>query len=515
MKTFSQTVRGRWIVPIGTAWISAAGLLDAAPTLPGPSQATVDAAIAAPLIRYNRNLPGGAHTDGAWHGGASVTLAVAAFTGNTLADARLLQQIRYTITGGNDISANGGYPAQHERHVTAMFAIAKQTPRIWDQLTAAEKTRIDLLMKAAFVASAFTTSDNNPYVKAGTAQYTLDGDGNVHRDWNPNYREGMIGGVLVGMVYFDGPAAADAILNSYNHAQFVGELAANGLTGAHQTFNWKAANPASSAPTGTMIENGVRNYRYYGNPLSNYLEIYNRLLSDTYGATVNCGLNDGAGINGAGRIVSGCETLPNKGVNGMLKEFDGMDGGGPRSSAIYAYDGFRPHQANQLTLIIGGYWPTGTAVASNAAARIKVGATDLWYKIERGYIDYAKGAPGWTFDLSYSANWGFAYNRGLWEEVLRPFHESGGEPTPPFAVGARIQTIRNTNVRAIGSLSGTLLGTQPTGALGRITSGPVPADGIQWWFVDYDDGVDGWSGQPTLATLRRPAPPRNLRLANP
>ena len=85
-----------------------------------------------------------------------------------------------------------------------MFAIAKQTPRIWDQLTTAEKTKVDLVMKAAFIASAFTTADNNPYILAGTQQYTLDADPNLDRNWNPNYREGMLGGVLVGMVYFGG-----------------------------------------------------------------------------------------------------------------------------------------------------------------------------------------------------------------------------------------------------------------------------------------------------------------------
>ena len=48
-------------------------------------------------------------------------------------------------------------------------------------------------MRGALVASAFTTADDNPYVKAGTQQCTLDGDSDVNRDWNPNYREGVIG----------------------------------------------------------------------------------------------------------------------------------------------------------------------------------------------------------------------------------------------------------------------------------------------------------------------------------
>lgn len=393
-----------------------------------PSQSAVNAAISCPLISYGSGFSGGAYTNGAWFGGASVVLAAASHAGNTTADARLLQQIRHSIVGTNAICANGAYPAQHERHATGMFAIARHTPRIWKQLTAAEISRIHLLMKASLVASAFTTSNNNPYVLAGTQQYSLDGDSNMNRDWNPNYREGMIGGMLVAMVYFGGPARTDAILNGYNHASFVSELLSAGLTNPYQIFNWKAANPASPAPTGSMIENAVRNYRYYGSGLSDYMGIYNSLSGDTFGKNVNAGLNGGAGIGGSGRIAGGAATLPNPGAAGMLKEFDSADGYGARSSLDYAYDGYRPHQTNQLVLVIGGYWPKGKAVAQPAVNRMKVGLTDLWYKMSKGYYNYSSGAARGYVDLAYmNDNRGFGYVRSLWEDVLLPYHDSAAE----------------------------------------------------------------------------------------
>ena len=251
--------------------------------LASPPQAAVDAAIAAPLIRYHRDLPGGAHTQGAFFGGASVTLAVAAYAGNASADARLLEQARYTLTGGNDISANGGYPAQHERHVTGMFALMRLTPRVWNQLTAAERQKVDLLVKASLVAGAFTTSDNNPYIASGQQERALDGDTNLSRDWNPNYREGMVGSVLVAAAYF-GPAQAQAVLAGYDHAAFVAELAAAGLANIHQTFNWRAANPSSIAPDAATIQAAARaGYRYYGLPITDVMGIYGRLLDHTYG----------------------------------------------------------------------------------------------------------------------------------------------------------------------------------------------------------------------------------------
>jgi hypothetical protein len=407
-------------------------------TLASPPQAAVDAAIATMLIRYDRDLPGGAHTQGAFFGGASITLAAAAYAGNASADARLLEQARYTLTGGNDITANGGYPAQHERHVTGMFVLMKATPRVWNQLTAAERHKADLLMQAALVASAFTTGDANPYIASGQAERTLDGDTNLSRDWNPNYREGMVGAMLVGAAYF-GTAQAQALLGSYDHAAFVAELAAAGLSNLHETFTWKAANPSSIAPDAATIQSTVRaaatgGYRYYGLPLTDVMGIYGRLLADTYGATVNAGLNGGAGIDGAGKIVSGADTLPNPGQPGMLKEFDSVDAGGPRSAANYAFDGYRPHLTNVLALVASGLWQKDSAVARDAATKLQVGNTDLWYKLDRGYVAYYKGENHGTMSTAGDGGeWGFAYNRPLWEQVLRPYLQAAPSAAPPAA----------------------------------------------------------------------------------
>jgi hypothetical protein len=72
-------------------------------------------------------------------------------------------------------------------------------------------------------------------------------------------------------------------------------------------------------------------------------------------------------------------------------------------------------------------------------------------------------------------------------------------PAAAFAINDRISTIRNTNVRATGTLSGTLLGVQITGSLGTIIEGPVVMDAITWWRVNYDSGADGWSGEDNFA----------------
>ena len=73
-----------------------------------------------------------------------------------------------------------------------------------------------------------------------------------------------------------------------------------------------------------------------------------------------------------------------------------------------------------------------------------------------------------------------------------------------FAVGERIETTRTTNVRSSGALSATLLGQQTQEATGVIVSGPVMMDNITWFQIDYDSGVDGWSGDDNFIKASSP-----------
>ncbi|WP_424315066.1 hypothetical protein [Haloferula sp.] len=463
-----------------------------AASLRSPSQAAVDAAIATNFISYDRDFSGGAHTNGALYGGASVTLAVASHAGNTSADARLLEQIRHTLTPGKEPTSNGGYPAQHERHVTGMFAIVRHTPRIWDQLSDSEQARIDLIMKATLIGCAFTTSDENPFIKAGNQQYTLDGDSNLSRNWNPNYREGMLGGVIVSTVYF-GPTATSAFLESYDHSDFVAELAAANLPNMLETFTWKENNPSSGAPSAAMIEQAVNNYRCYGDSIAEFLGIYFRLAQDTFSKAVIAGINGGNGIDGAGKIVSGAAELPNPGAIGMLKEFNGVDAKGARSSIRYAIDGSRPHMTNHLTLIVGGYWPAGTPLANQAVTLMDVGNTDLWYKAEKGYIGYAKGKSQGLIDYPTSgARFGFIYNRSLWEDVVKPYHGLGSGGPPEFPSGSRIATVAVADLRLDPSSQAALVGITALNQLASILAGPELVDDDEWWQVSFDNGNAGW-----------------------
>ena len=391
-----------------------------------PSQALVDIGNQAPLIRYNRHIPGGGHTDGGSTGGWQIIHSLAAWAGNTSADEKLLRQIAFNFEGENTITAKGGYPCQHERHMTGTYAILRHSPRFWKgKLTQQDRHKIDLIMKASLVASAYTTADAS-YAN-GAKPTAIDGDTNLNRAWNPNYREGMIGALLVATVYYGKVEDVYKILDNYNHTAFVGQLKEAGLYNIHETFTWKANHPESGAPTGEQIEKNIRNYRFDGKTLQEPMEIYYQLTKHTYGRNVNCGLNGGSGIEvegvPTGTLVKGCDNIPNMGKPGMLLEFDGVDAGGPRSSIGYAYDGFRPNLTNHVVLLAGGAWKPGPK-ADELIGLLDVGITDVVYKLENGYRNYSKGRGSKDIADIHQENrsWSYRTTIPLWKDVVRPFH---------------------------------------------------------------------------------------------
>jgi hypothetical protein len=131
---------------------------------------------------------------------------------------------------------------------------------------------------------------------------------------------------------------------------------------------------------------------------------------------------------------------------------------------------------------------------------------DRFYAVEKGNVASSTN----SIQPFVSAMWNAYRGSGGTDPV---------EPPSPFAVGSRIAVIRTTNVRSSGTLSGTLLGTQATGNTGTIVAGPVAADNITWWQVNYDSGADGWSGGDNFEFSNTTAPsapsaPTGLRVVS-
>jgi hypothetical protein len=75
-----------------------------------------------------------------------------------------------------------------------------------------------------------------------------------------------------------------------------------------------------------------------------------------------------------------------------------------------------------------------------------------------------------------------------------------------FSINQNVMTTAALNVRQTPSLSGTLIDTAPSDAVGTVVGGPVLADGYNWWNVNYLTGGDGWSIEDYLTSASAPSP---------
>jgi hypothetical protein len=392
-------------------------------SMPCPSEAATQIALDARLIWFDPELDGGAHTwvfEGGEFGKAAVS-----FCGDARGDGPLLEQARYVLRPGNGLTATGAFQDQKQLGTTAMFTLMKSIPRVWNQLSDEEQTRIELMVKGALVSSTFTTSDHNPFIVAGTKQYALNGDGNIGRGWAPNFRNGMLGTVIVATAFLGVEAAQDFLLG-YDHDAFLDQLEDHDLPNLLSTY--ESSDP--DTPTAQQIEaTHHRPYRYLGIPHADLMGLYLRVTQSTYLGTVECGLNDNDGVVGprngvVGGYVVHCNGIPNLGAEGMLSEFHGSDGWGVRSSAHYANDGWYVNNYIHYVLVALGLWED-SAEAREVTRRIEVGTADLRFKIHPdlggGYRNLHNGSGGSSLER-WSNGYGHTINFSIAEDVLEPLH---------------------------------------------------------------------------------------------
>ena len=365
-----------------------------------PSEMSISFAKSSQAVWFNPGLSGGAHT---WvFNGAEVIKALTAYCGDTRLDGDLILQVRTLLNPNKGPTATGGYQDQKQLGVAVMFLLVKRTPRIWNALSDHERSLIDLEMEALMYSATFTTKDEV------ASSMGMNGNTNLNRDWNPNYQNGMVGMVIVAALYW-GFSEFETKLAAYTDSEFVGRLRANNMTNLLTTFG----NP--NRPDPDLIQYGLRKsvdgavYRFHGITERNILGLFNYIARRTFSATVACGVNGDAGIDGYGRMVKQCNLLPNMGSVGMILEFDGWDAEGKRSSASYSWDAWYPLNYVRAALQIEG-WLTPSSVRASATLnetmrRYSIGTGDLWFKISSdkggGYKNYEHGTGGQILVLDH------------------------------------------------------------------------------------------------------------------
>ncbi|MGV7217094.1 hypothetical protein [Bradyrhizobium sp. UFLA05-112] len=404
------------------------------------SEAAVKYALGAEKVWYDPSLSGGAHQH--VFNNAEVMKAINSYCGDTRTDAALLQQIRYVLAPNRGPTATGGYQDQKQMGGAMMFLLAKNTPRIWNQLTATEKALISINMEALTYSSVLTTKDE---VHANIVD-DMAGDPN-DRDYNPNIQNGMIGMIIMTTLYW-GADQFEAKLAAYDDAVFIAKLRQYGMT----NLLWTYTNP--HRPSGAVIQAGLRQivnghiYSFHGITERNLLQLFGYIADRTFSKTVACGLNGGAGIGGAARIVRNCDLLPNSGAQGMLFEFDSVDAEGQRSSAGYSWDSwYSLLNARAAMQMFGGLNSSSlqtivTITASDGEKRMDdiinrflIGTKDMLFKLSPaanqggGYISYshAESEGVMVFDPHTVRSRGYIGDAA----ILNVLQTNLGKPTVP------------------------------------------------------------------------------------
>ena len=124
--------------------------------------------------------------------------------GNKALSARIIQGLDQLTGEGSappfDCSTNWAYGI-----TTAVIAVAKDTPTVWNSLSYAQRQRIDVMMEAFMYIISLGMSDQNNYL-TGPAF-----GGNYKKNWNANYALGNIPCMVFGVYYFgDGDVDAGA-----------------------------------------------------------------------------------------------------------------------------------------------------------------------------------------------------------------------------------------------------------------------------------------------------------------
>ena len=129
--------------------------------------------------------------------------------------------------------------------------------------------------------------------------------------------------------------------------------------------------------------------------------------------------------------------------------------------------------------------------------------------VHAGLIQFSTGGSVMIRIVPSPSSFTGSTRNGVTSSSISGWYGSGFEfvtnqPSPQFAVGDRVQTTFNANVRSAASISGGIVGTQVSGSFGAITGGPTVASGYAWWHVNFDSGADGWTVQSNLRAATSP-----------
>lgn len=330
---------------------------------------------------------------------------------------RALAQIRSVIAGGNEpgYSGNGLNGIGYLPILQAVTLAKREIPAIWDQLTEAEKGKLDLMMEAALIGAHWGYSDKNSFSTG------LDQTGNFGKEWNPNYRNGGIGPVMAAVYYF-GAEQSNSMLRSFDYDAFMARLLAAGFTNTATVFS----NTGKALLEAHTLNDGPEGFTYKGHALSEIGKWYGEVVEYTFDLPVlpvggyKVPVSPTFPYGYQGFLIDGYDEFPNLGAMGMGHELNAGDADGGRSSIGYVYASWQSIITNYYSLRLFGNGATGLTAEEMAGLEVLmgVGTTDMLYKDANLYNDYSKGVNAGAVSISTAYGIGATFNKDLWSSVI-------------------------------------------------------------------------------------------------
>ena len=338
---------------------------------------------------------------------------------------RILQHLRNVIVGGKepciDAQHYWSYPL-----LTSCICLAKHTPLIWCEFTDEEKEKFDLLMTGFAVISNYISNDKNHY-RTG-----LNLKGNVYKHWNPNYKLSLVAPIIACAHYFGGDDELDDVLVNFDYDTFMQKCHSFGFKNIIDvwgrettTYNGTVVPGAKEMLTtkgnayiverqnvfdGGKGYGALIPYVYAKHRATDYV-VVEKLLTDCYsGGEVISRFGDNGDDTYDAYILHGVDS-PVQGMDGMFKEFNGVDSLGVRSDAHYCELDFIMVVYLLATLKELGVWDE--TLDAELYKKVCVGNTDLIFKLEQGYQSCSNGKQ----HISKENNlYGYEFAKAYWLE---------------------------------------------------------------------------------------------------
>ncbi len=395
---------------------------------------------------------------------------------------RVVSQLKYLLDPANnatpmfDLKANWPYC-----NLTAAIALIKDTPAIWNELSADDKSGIDLLMECFAYILTFGTDDDNHYLTGPSLT------GNFAKGWNPNYRFANVAPMIFIAEYFGGADEVDALLLSFDFDSVTERLYQKGFMRAYENWHTRPVSGCPSPKQAMMnggqlcyAENdkgympganagygvGVRTaYTYDGYRLDQPAEILRSLFEYNYsGGEVK------SSYDFRGQTVSyidGYLRSPYEGELGQMLEFISSDGGGFRSSAEYCMHDFLMVSAILEVVVQLDIYDPLASENEDIFLLVWVGNQDFVFKYEKGYMSYSNGKSegiikeeekkGYflmksLWQLAYG-DLGLAGDESINDGITGNLPDSGSPETPSSSLNVAGNVVNGANVIRLDSKS--------------------------------------------------------------